>query len=248
MATNTSVNSPLSGTTGTGNFVGSTSPTLTTPRIAQINDTNGNTVLGLLAVASAVNYISASNNATGSFPYFVSTGTDTNIDFGVYTKGTGKILLLSANTTQPLVIYSGTSYQHTTTFQFSNTAASRTVTFPDVTGTVNIGLATGGIQAWVFFNGTGTPAVTASGNVTSITDNGVGLYTVNITTALASANYTISGSASGGTANASNVAIFSSDDGNAARTTTAFRVVITQPGGTAANYYDSATISAVAIL
>lgn len=175
--------------TGTGNTVLSTSPTLSVPKINNIADTNGNTVLGLGAVASAVNYISASNNATGSFPYFASTGTDTNIDFGVYTKGTGKILLLSANTTQPLVIYSGTSYQHTTTFQFSNTAASRTVTFPDVTGTVNIGLSTGGIQAWVNFNGTGTVAIRASSNVTSITDNGTGDYTVNITTALTDANY-----------------------------------------------------------
>lgn len=106
----------------------------------------------------------------------------------------------------------------------------------------------GKVGAWVLFNGTGTPAVTASGNVTSITDNGVGLYTINITTALTSANYAISGSASGGTATAGQVAIFSSDDGNAARTTTAFRVVISQPGGTSANYYDSATISAVATL
>lgn len=176
--------------TGTGNTVLSTSPTLSVPKINNIADTNGNTVLGLGAVASAVNYISASNNATGSFPYFASTGTDTNIDFGVYTKGTGKILLLSANTTQPLAIYSGTSYQHTTTFQFSNTAASRTVTFPDVTGTVNIGLSTGGIQAWVNFNGTGTVAIRSSGNVTSITDlGGNGLYTVNFTNALSSANY-----------------------------------------------------------
>lgn len=44
-------------------------------------------------------------------------------------------------------------------------------------------------RAWVNFNGTGTVAIRASGNVTSITDNGTGDYTVNFTTAMSDANY-----------------------------------------------------------
>lgn len=48
-------------------------------------------------------------------------------------------------------------------------------------------------RAWVNFNGTGTVAIRASGNVTSITDNGVGNYTVNLTTAMPDANYAIAG-------------------------------------------------------
>lgn len=44
-------------------------------------------------------------------------------------------------------------------------------------------------RAWVNFNGTGTVAIRASGNVSSITDNGTGLYTVNFTTAMPDANY-----------------------------------------------------------
>jgi hypothetical protein len=44
-------------------------------------------------------------------------------------------------------------------------------------------------RAWVNFNGTGTVAIRSSGNVTSITDNGTGLYTVNFTTAMPDANY-----------------------------------------------------------
>jgi hypothetical protein len=44
-------------------------------------------------------------------------------------------------------------------------------------------------RAWVNFNGTGTVAIRASGNVSSITDNGTGDYTVNFTTALCDANY-----------------------------------------------------------
>ena len=53
-----------------------------------------------------------------------------------------------------------------------------------------------GCRAWVNFNGTGTVAIRASGNVSSITDNGTGDYTVNFTTAMPDANY--SAVASGG--------------------------------------------------
>jgi tetrahydromethanopterin S-methyltransferase subunit D len=48
-------------------------------------------------------------------------------------------------------------------------------------------------RAWVNFNGTGTVAIRASGNVTSITDNGTGDYTVNFTTALPDINFSING-------------------------------------------------------
>ncbi len=46
-----------------------------------------------------------------------------------------------------------------------------------------------GCRAWVNFNGTSTVSIRASGNVTSITDNGTGDYTVNFTTAMPDANY-----------------------------------------------------------
>jgi hypothetical protein len=44
-------------------------------------------------------------------------------------------------------------------------------------------------RAWVNFNGTGTVAIRASGNVSSITDRGTGEYTINFTTALPDTNY-----------------------------------------------------------
>lgn len=46
-------------------------------------------------------------------------------------------------------------------------------------------------RAWVNFNGTGTLAIRASANVASITDNGVGDYTINFTTAMPDANYSV---------------------------------------------------------
>jgi hypothetical protein len=76
-----------------------------------------------------------------------------------------------------------------------------------------------GCRAWVNFNGTGTVAIRAAGNVTSITDNSTGNYTINFTTALSDTNY---------------VGVFGIDDnGNIAvlcgapsgtKTTTAFQV------------------------
>ena len=52
-----------------------------------------------------------------------------------------------------------------------------------------------GCRAWVNFNGTGTVAIRASGNVSSITDNGTGHYIINFTTAMPDANYSVAGSA-----------------------------------------------------
>ena len=94
-----------------------------------------------------------------------------------------------------------------------NSNTNRTLTLPDATGTVQVSGAaisgtTGsfsgnlsfnsgygsaavayGCRAWVNFNGTGTVAIRASGNVSSITDNGTGDYTVNFATAMPDANY-----------------------------------------------------------
>ena len=54
-----------------------------------------------------------------------------------------------------------------------------------------------GCRAWVSFNGTGTVAIRGSGNVSSITDNNTGDYTVNFTTAMPDVNYSVSTATSG---------------------------------------------------
>ena len=51
--------------------------------------------------------------------------------------------------------------------------------------------ASGLCKAWVNFNGTGTVAIRDSYNVSSITDNTTGDYTVNFTTAMPDANYSV---------------------------------------------------------
>ena len=84
-------------------------------------------------------------------------------------------------------------------------------------------------RAWVNFNGTGTVAIRASGNVTSITDNGVGDYTVNFTTALSDANY-----ATVVTTGQSGISACGQVNETTAQTTSARRVFTTNSGSTAA--------------
>lgn len=59
-------------------------------------------------------------------------------------------------------------------------------------------------RAWVNFNGTGTVAIRASGNVSSITDNGTGDYTVNLTTTMPDTNYIVCATGMRNTAYAAN--------------------------------------------
>ena len=97
-----------------------------------------------------------------------------------------------------------------------------------------------GCRAWVNFNGTGTVAIGASGNVSSITDNGTGDYTVNFTTALVDANYQISMSSVG--YNNTNNSIHAYVKGSASTTvpflksTSQLRVVYSNDGGSSTLY------------
>lgn len=121
----------------------------------------------------------------------------------------------------------------------------------DLTGTVAASLLTGDVaaaritgalnasgsapiyacRAWVNFNGTGTVAIRASGNVSSITDNGTGDYTVNFTTAMPDANYAVTGSVN---TVSGNVGIFTSviNSTDFNKTTTSVRVNSYNQAGT----------------
>lgn len=86
------------------------------------------------------------------------------------------------------------------------------------------GVATNAL-AWVNFNGTGTVAIRSSYNVSSITDNGSGDYTVNFTTAMADVNYCalISGRRDSETGDPNFGSVFYS---NATYLTTSLRVAV----------------------
>ena len=83
-------------------------------------------------------------------------------------------------------------------------------------------------RAWVNFNGTGTVAIRADGNVSSITDNGTGTYTINISSAITDANYahtSMTQWASGSTFNLCHVA------SGHTPTTTALQITTMNSGG-----------------
>jgi uncharacterized protein (AIM24 family) len=144
-----------------------------------------------------------------------------------------------------------------------NSNTDRTLTLPDATGTVQVsgnpisgttGSFSGdlsfnsgygsaavayGCRAWVNFNGTGTVAIRASGNVSSITDNATGDYTVNFTTAMPDANYSVVIAASRSSdVFTTNIATNNATGGDVAPTTSAIRVV--SNGGPGRGPYDSA--------
>ena len=89
---------------------------------------------------------------------------------------------------------------------FPNGLTATTIPAANLTGDVTAARITGALnasgsapiyacRAWVNFNGSGTVSIRASGNVSSITDNGAGDYTVNFTTAMPDANYAVMGTA-----------------------------------------------------
>lgn len=89
-----------------------------------------------------------------------------------------------------------------------------------------------GARAWCLFNGTlgGTIAPTAGGNITSITKNGTGDYTVTMSTPMLDANYNVLVTP-GGTTGVSQARLM---DDVFPRTTTTFRFMLITGNGAAA--------------
>jgi hypothetical protein len=97
----------------------------------------------------------------------------------------------------------------------------------------------GSAKAWVNFNGTGTVAIRASFNVSSITDNATGDYTINFATALVDANYSAQQSAGDGTAAGGR---FTFGYWTTPPTTTTYRLIVTTFGGSS---HDPVYVTAV---
>lgn len=92
-------------------------------------------------------------------------------------------------------------------------------------------VVSGTAKAWVNFNGTGTVAIRAAFNVSSITDNGVGIYTVNFTNAMPDTNYASFASAlstSDRTGGGYPVGAYNTDTANAVKSTSANRIIFVQ--------------------
>tara|TARA_R110000772_G_scaffold1566_9_gene5372 strand:- start:17154 stop:17573 length:420 start_codon:yes stop_codon:yes gene_type:complete len=128
--------------------------------------------------------------------------------------------------------------------------SANTVT-ADATLTTKLTTATGSApsysaRAWVNFNGTGTVAIVGSGNVSSVTDNATGDYTINYTTAMPDVNYSVSGAVNGWSTAGMNNGLYSL--GINALTTSSARVyaIGTNGGGNNTAFYiaDTSIITA----
>ena len=108
-------------------------------------------------------------------------------------------------------------------------------------------IVSGTAKAWVNFNGTGTVAIRRAFNVSSITDNSTGDYTLNFTTAFPDTNYCptqMSLSHDTGGTQANTVIRGQSSSGATTMTTTALRI---NTGVTSSNVFVDRAIITVAI-
>jgi len=136
-------------------------------------DASGNVGIGTSSPTSKLNVNGGrSDFFANSNPYAIGVAYNSsggNFYIGATTGATPDLVFSDATATERARITSGGNFQFNSGFGSVATAY--------------------GCRAWVNFNGTGTVAIRASGNVTSITDNGTGDYTVNFTTAMPDANY-----------------------------------------------------------
>lgn len=158
-----------------------TNKTLTSPRINGILDTNGLSSITLGAIGGAVNYLTINNAATLSNPTISATGTDTNINIDLITKGSGAISIKSAGASNSgeLRLYedstSGTAYIGLKAPQANGSfTSSTTYTFPADYGANGQYLMSNGAGALSW----GTPA--GGGSVYSMT-NATATYTTTST-------------------------------------------------------------------
>ena len=167
---------------------------LTTPGVV---NTAGETIATTLSVTGAASVGSAALASTAKLSCVIADGGPFQLGLAgttkaarFYSSATGFVIEGTDQTLtgsyQPMVLGGSTvSLATNSTAQLVVTAAGL-LQFNSGYGSVATAY---GCRAWVNFNGTGTVAIRASGNVSSITDNGTGVYTINFTTSIVDANY-----------------------------------------------------------
>lgn len=137
-----------------------TSPVISSPRVeTAIEDENGAEILGLSPAASAVNYLTVKNSATGNKTSLEASGTDSNVDVGITAKGTGLVQVSKLGLTKASMTANGAIPATTSLVAFNKaTALAATLADGTVDGTVktlvNQGAGTVTVTPTSFANGT----------------------------------------------------------------------------------------------
>lgn len=207
----TSVAALTLGTTGTD--VSSTVATGTTTPVITLNiPTASATNRGVLSSADWTTFNNKGSgtvtSVTGTSPIVSSGGNTPAISLAAsygdtqnpYASKTANFVLAAPNGSAGAPTFRAIVAADIPTLNQNTTGSAATVTGNATGSTFGFNSGYGsvatayGCRAWVNFNGTGTVAIRASGNVSSITDNAVGNYTVNFTTAMPDASYCVCGS------------------------------------------------------
>lgn len=168
--------------------------------------------------ADGVSFLDFHSSAGSDYDVRIIKGAGVNGNFDIYNLGTGNIQFINGVNNIFSIASNGAQ---------SSVIPGGTTLLPEFK-----------CRAWVNFNGTGVVAIRGSGNVSSITDNGVGDYTVNFATAMPDANYGFNVSSSGISGTNS---VTQSVNFTAPPTSSAFRFQISNSGTGAA--IDVANIS-----
>jgi len=162
------------------------SSTLVLPGNANITTAAGDSLIVIpgATLGTADKWVVVAYQSAPFNPSTVYTKTETDA-FAVKLTGDQTLAGVKTFSSSPVVPDAATPAQALAFGQVSTANAAPVKTALNASGDAPIYAC----RAWVNFNGTGTVAIRASGNVSSITDNGTGDYTINFTTAMPDANY-----------------------------------------------------------
>ena len=162
--------------------------TIPSPKVTTaIYDTNGNIILGLSPVSSAVNYIAITNSATGNALGFGAAGSDTNITMSLTGKGNGGVQrqglmtgggysvgfggeVITSNVSANTVPLSNNTNKDITTISVT---AGVWAVYPNIFFTASIAMTAG--QAWASLTSATTPDASKIAAVNGVTGVYMGL-------------------------------------------------------------------------
>jgi hypothetical protein len=160
---------------------GTTDPSADTTNYKQVNGTGDVSTSGNQTIAGVKTFSNGIvSNVTGNVTGDV-TGNAGTVTNGVYTTGAQTIAGVKTFSNGVISSVTGNVAGNADTATKLSTAAGSAPSYST--------------RAWVNFNGDGGIAIRASANVSSLTDNGVGDYSVNFTTAMQDINFSVAGSA-----------------------------------------------------